>query len=141
MVRRVLPFVVLIILGATRAWAQAPTTGTLRVTVVDPSSAVVVGATVSAIALDRAGDAPAIAPARTAADGIATLPNLVPGRYTVEAEFPGFETRVLHRRACAAGDNKQVTMLPIPKMEDVGHGRSRQAGVGRGSADRRSARR
>ncbi len=117
MVRRVLPFVVLTILGATRAWAQAPTTGTLRVTVVDPSSAVVVGATVSAIALDRAGDAPAIAPARTAADGIATLPNLVPGRYTVEAEFPGFEKRVLTDVRIRPGDNKQVAVLQIPKME------------------------
>ena len=94
MVRRVLPLVVVVILAATRTWAQAPATGTLRVTVVDPSSAVVVGATVSATPLDRSDGSPAIAPARTMADGIATLQNLVPGRYTVEAEFPGFEKRV-----------------------------------------------
>jgi hypothetical protein len=27
--------------------------------------------------------------------GIATLPNLAPGRYRIEAQFPGFEPRVL----------------------------------------------
>ena len=117
MVRRVLPLVVLVMLAAPPTWAQGPATGTLRVTVVDPSSAVVVGATVSATALDRAGDSPAIAPARTAADGIATLSNLVPGRYTVEAEFPGFEKRILTEVRIRPGDNKQVAILQIPKME------------------------
>ena len=134
MVRRVLPFVVLIILGATRAWAQAPTSGTLRVTVVDPSSAVVVGATVSATGADRAGDAPAIAPARTAADGIATLPNLVPGRYTVEAEFPGFETRVLTDVRVRAGRQQAGRRAADPEAGSVGHRRTGQAAGGRRSA-------
>jgi len=117
MVRRFSALILPILLAATQAAAQGPATGTLKVTVVDPSSAVVVGATVTASAIDRAPDAQAIAPARTATDGIATLPNLVPGRYTIEAEFPGFEKRVLADVRVRAGDNKQVAVLQLPKME------------------------
>src|SRR6185369_2424591 len=41
----------------------------------------------------------------------------VPGRYTVEADFPGFEKRVLTDVRIRPGDNKQVAVLQIPKME------------------------
>src|SRR4051812_23057201 len=102
------------------AWASrvcAQTTGTLQVTVVDPSNAVIVGATVTATNTDRAGATPLL-PAITAANGVATLANLPPGRYTVTAEFPGFDRRELTEVRVRVGDNnKQVAVLPLPTVE------------------------
>jgi hypothetical protein len=97
--------------------AQPPATGTLRVTVVDPSSAVIPGATVTVTGAEDATKGAPIAPVRSADGGIATIPDLKPGRYVVQAEFPGFETRVLSDVRVRAGENKQVAVLQIPKLE------------------------
>src|SRR5947208_9530964 len=102
---------------APRAFAQAPTAGTLRVTVVDPSGAVIVGAAVSVIGAESATSAATIAPVKTADTGIATVSDLTPGRYTIQAEFPGFETRLLKDVRVRSGENKQVAVLPIQKVE------------------------
>ena len=99
------------------AFAQAPPAGMLHVTVVDPSGAVVVGATVTVAGADPATSAATIEPVTSANNGIATVPGLAPGRYTIQAEFPGFETRVLKDIRVRAGDNKQVAVLPLPKLE------------------------
>jgi hypothetical protein len=107
----------MICLGAVRAFAQAPPTGTLRVTVVDPSNAVVVGATVTVTGSEPATSTVTAAPVKSVEAGVATIPNLPPGRYTVKAEFPGFETRVLNEVRIRPGDNKQVALLQIPKLE------------------------
>ena len=127
MARRMYVLVLLIWLTAAAVFAQTPATGTLRVTVVDPSSAVVVGAKVTVTGTEEPASRAAIAPAVTTDAGIATIPNLAPGRYTVQAEFPGFETRVLNDVRVRAGDNKQVAVLQIPKLEaSVTVGQSRQ---------------
>ena len=97
--------------------ALAQTQTTLRVTVVDPSNAVVVGATVTVTGADPATSAAAIAPVHSIDGGLATIPGLVPGLYTIQAEFPGFETRVLKDVRVRAGENRQVAVLQIPKME------------------------
>jgi hypothetical protein len=115
-------FIVLCLGGvfAPRALAQTPpttTTGTLHVTVVDPSGAVIVGATVTITGADPATNATAIAPATSAGNGIATVSGMPPGRYTVQADYPGFETRLLTDIRVRAGDNKQVAVLPLPKIE------------------------
>src|SRR5688572_8720271 len=68
---------------------------TLAVTVVDTSGAVLPGAAVTVTGLDPANSKAGIDPAKAGADGVATLTNLVPGRYSVEAVFEGFETRRL----------------------------------------------
>ena len=102
---------------APRAFAQAPTAGTLRVTVVDPSGAVIVGAAVSVIGAESATSAATIAPVKTADTGIATVSDLTPGRYTIQAEFPGFETRLLKDVRVRSGENKHVAMLQIQKVE------------------------
>ncbi|HYT73653.1 MAG TPA: carboxypeptidase-like regulatory domain-containing protein, partial [Vicinamibacterales bacterium] len=115
--RRVNSVAVIMLLVAARALAQPSAKGTLRVTVVDPSNAVVVGATVIVTGLDEANKAATIAPVRSAEGGVATIPGLAPGRYTIQAEFPGFETRVLKDVRIRAGDNKQVAVLQIPKLE------------------------
>ncbi len=102
---------------AAHAVAQAPAAGTLRVTVVDPSGAVIVGATVTVTAAEHAADVPTIAPVKTVDSGIATVAGLTPGRYTIQAEFPGFDTRLLNDVRVRSGENKAVAVLPIPKVE------------------------
>src|SRR5205085_12023853 len=69
----------LVVLTGTHGWAQPPATGTLRVTVVDPSSAVVPGATVTVAGTEDATKGATIAPVRTAGAGVAIIPNLRPG--------------------------------------------------------------
>jgi hypothetical protein len=102
---------------APRLFAQAPAVGTLRVTVVDPSGAVIVGATVTVTGAESATSTTTLTPVRTADTGIATVAGLTPGRYTIEAEFPGFETRRLNEVRVRVGENKQVAVLPLPKLE------------------------
>src|SRR3982074_2971166 len=104
------------IVGAGPLWAQPPATGTLQVTVVDPSNAVVVGATVAVTGAEDTTRGATIPPVRTTDAGVAVIPNLRPGRYAVQAEFPGFESRVLADVRIRTGDNKQVAVLQIPKL-------------------------
>jgi len=123
--------------GPAPAFAQPAATGTLKVTVVDPSNAVVNGATVTVTGAEDATKGATIAPARTADGGVATIPNLKPGRYAVQAEFPGFETRVLADVRVKPGENKQVAVLQIPKLEQsvtVGEDKQRSAADPRGPA-------
>jgi len=115
------------LLVAVPLYAQPAPTGTLRVTVVDPSNAVVLGATVTVTGADPATAAVKAAPAKSAEGGVATIANLPPGRYTVVAEFPGFETRTLADVRVRPGENKQVAVLQISKLEQtVEVGRSKQ---------------
>src|SRR5262249_35581052 len=91
--------------------------GTLRVTVVDQSSAIVVGATVTVAGAEDATKGATVAPVKTTDAGVAVIPALAPGRYTIEAEFPGFEKRTLADVRVRAGENKQVAVLTIQKLE------------------------
>jgi hypothetical protein len=102
---------------APRAFAQAPALGTLRVTVVDPSGAVLVGATVAVTSADAATIAATYPPVQTTDTGTATVAGLPPGRYTIQAEFPGFETKRVTDVRVRGGENKQVVVLPLPKVE------------------------
>jgi hypothetical protein len=120
-------FVLCLFFGAGSAFAQPPAGGTLQVTVVDPSNAVVVGATVTVTGAEDATRGTTLSPARTTDAGIATIPNLKPGRYAIQAEFPGFESRVLPDVRIRTGENKQVAVLQIPKLEQtVTVGQNRQ---------------
>ena len=87
------------------AWSQARTAA-LAVTVVDQTGAVIGGATVTATGTDDVTKAAGPTVVMTSNEGIATLPNLVPGRYTIEAQFPGFDPRVLANVAVRPGTNK-----------------------------------
>ena len=115
--RALLSLALLLGLLAGRTFAQAPASGTLHVTVVDPSGAVIVGAMVTVTGADMPAAVGAPAPATTAETGIATLSGLPPGRYTITAEFPGFETRILKDVRVRGGENRQVAVLPLPKLE------------------------
>ena len=100
--------------------AQAPSTqdGRLIVTVVDTSGAVVPGAAVTVNSLDDGARAAAFAPVTSSDKGIATVERLLPGRYRIQAEFPGFEIGVLPEVRVRRGDNKHVVVLPLKKMEE-----------------------
>src|SRR4030095_5395560 len=66
--------------------------------------------------------------------GIATIPALAPGRYSVKAEFSGFDPGLLKDVRVRPGDNRHVIVLIIPKVqESVNVAQDAQAGA----ADRR----
>jgi hypothetical protein len=112
---------------APSALAQAPPAGTLRVTVVDPSGAVIVGATVAVTGADEAAGAAPVAPVQTSGTGTATVSGLPPGRYAIRAEFPGFESKLVKDVRVRSGENKQVVVLPLQRVEaSVTVGRDRQ---------------
>jgi hypothetical protein len=97
-----------------------PTTqdGRLLVTIVDSSGAVVPGAAVTVTALDDGARAPSPAPASSGAEGVATVDRLLPGRYRVQAEFPGFDIGVLPEIRVRRGDNKHVLVLRLKNVEE-----------------------
>lgn len=102
--------------------SQAAQTGTARgklvVTVTDPSGAVIPEATVTVVGLDDALKDTTIAPAKTVTNGAATFEGLAPGRYSIKAEFPGFELGLLRDIRVNRGDNKHVVVLPLKNMTE-----------------------
>jgi hypothetical protein len=120
-------FVVAGVLAADAGQASAPR-ARLIVTVVDQSGAVVPDATVTLVGLDETTKSATIAPAKTSDKGVATIENVAPGRYSIQASFPGFELGLLKEARVRAGDSKHVIVLPIKKVEtEVTVGRDAQA--------------
>ena len=116
---------VILIAGATlnlsgaNLFAQPASGGSLRVTVVDQTGAVIVGATVTVAAADEATKTAAIAPVRTSDTGVAIVAALTPGRYTVQVEFPGFEKRLLTDVRVRNGENRQVAVKHVAEDADL----------------------
>ncbi|HMB80030.1 MAG TPA: carboxypeptidase regulatory-like domain-containing protein [Vicinamibacterales bacterium] len=113
------------------AAAQSRTDATLRVTVVDPSGAVIVGARVvlspsaTGIALE------------TGPRGDATFTAIEPGRYTIHVESPGFQPTDARDVRLRAGDNRREVKLAIAKfaeMVQVGRDARERASDPRGDA-------
>jgi hypothetical protein len=104
---------------ASDASAQSQRDARLLVTVVDPSKAVIPGATVTVSGLDETTKA-AGAPVQTSTSeqGVAAIGGLQPGRYAVQAVFPGFQTGTLKDIRIRAGDNKHVIVLAIEGLQD-----------------------
>src|SRR5690349_7052645 len=92
--------------------AMPPQTGTLRVTVKDPSGAVIPGATVRV----EGPTMPQPAVVSSDAQGVATATALPAGRYSVTVEFPGFEARTLTDVRVRTGDNHREAVLAIEKV-------------------------
>jgi hypothetical protein len=113
----------------------APARSKLIVTVSDPSGAVIPEATVTVVGLDDGVKNIAVPPAKTLASGIATFEGLTPGRYSIKAEFPGFELGLLRDIRVNRGDNKHVLVLPLKNMsESVTVGAENQAADRAGKA-------
>lgn len=107
--------------------APAQALGTLRVTVVDQTGAVIVGANVTITGTDNTTRIATVPTAVTSDAGVATATDLAPGQYTIEASFPGFDNRVVPGVRVRAGDNRQVAVLPIKRVEaEVTVGQDRQ---------------
>lgn len=121
----VLALVFLVAVPLATAAGQADNhTATLQVTVRDPSGAVIPSATVTVTGTEKATAAAAARVAASDPHGVATMPNLPPGRYTISVAFPGFETRTLTNVRVRAGDTHRDVTLPIAKVsEDVAVGR------------------
>jgi hypothetical protein len=97
------------------AFAQPRTAATLRVTVVDPSGAVIVGARVVVTPALRQGTTAL----DTGARGEATFTALEPGRYTIHVESPGFEPVDERDVRVRAGDNRREVKLAIAKLAET----------------------
>src|SRR5262249_32864766 len=112
-------FATLVIAGAALsglAAAQTPN-ATLRVTVVDPSGAVIIGATVTITGAEPTTRSVQFVPVQTAEPGVAVFTGLAAGRYSLDAEFPGFQKRTLPDVRVRNGENRQSAMLDIEKVE------------------------
>src|SRR3954470_1163429 len=97
-------------LSVAPAFAQpARTDATLRVTVVDPSGAVIVGARV------RVGDATV----ETGLRGDAVFEGLQTGRYTIGVESPGFEPIEVRDARVRAGGNRREVKLAIARLAET----------------------
>ena len=118
------------LLVAGTAFAQSTRETRLLVTVVDQSNAVLPAATVTLTGLDDATRKAALSPVQSGSNGVASIGGLVPGRYSIQAEFPGFDTGTLKDVRLRPGDNRHIIVLPIQKMqESVNVGQDAQAGA------------
>src|SRR5262245_31813657 len=109
MIRRITLVVCLVagLMPARPVKAQTPDArGKLVVTVVDQTGGVLPNAKVTVTGDDAATKAMTVDPATTTAAGIATIERLMPGRYTIQAEFPGFETVFVRDVRIRAGETK-----------------------------------
>ena len=99
--------------------------GRLIVTVVDTSGAVVPGAKVTVSSLDDGARAATFAPVTTTDKGVATVEGLLPGRYRVQAEFPGFEIGILPEVRVRARRQQARARAAAEEDGGIGHRRRR----------------
>ena len=105
---------------AVPAAAQVqPRHGRIIVTVSDQSGLVVPNALVRVTPQDAPAGPEGAKPLMTGGTGVAVLDNLPEGRYTVEVEFPGFETAVVRDvRVRGGGDARRRVTLQIQRVEE-----------------------
>jgi carboxypeptidase family protein/TonB-dependent receptor-like protein len=96
------------------ASAQAPLDATLRITIVDPSGGVIVGARVD-VAPIAGGAATSL---ETGGRGDVEFAALTPGRYSVHVEAPGFEPRDVRDLRLRNGETRREIKLDIAKLAE-----------------------
>jgi hypothetical protein len=100
--------------------APAPArTGKLIVTVQDSTGGVLPGADVTIRGTETATMAASVPAVKATDKGVATFENLTPGRYAIDARFPGFERATAGEVRVRAGDNKQTLTLALSRIEDA----------------------
>jgi len=114
MIMAVVVFGMLTIAGQARPEAPA-TDAKLLVTVTDPSGAVIPTATVTVTPAEGSG----AKSAATSDKGQVGFEGLVPGRYTIHAEFAGFDPATLTDVRLRAGENRHVVVLHLSKVEEA----------------------
>jgi hypothetical protein len=119
----------------TGAAAQARRDARLQVTVIDQSNGILPGATVTVTGTEDATRAASIPMLPADANGIVRFDGLAPGRYSIRAEFPGFDPGLLKEIRLRSGDNRHIVILNIEKhQESVTVGQDSQSSA----SDRRS---
>ncbi len=107
--------------------AQTRRDGRLLITVEDQTGAVLPGATVKVDGQEPATRAISPAAVTTSDQGVASVSGLAPGRYVVQAAFPGFDTNVLKDVRVRPGDTRATIVLAIARLRDeVTVGRDKQ---------------
>ena len=96
---------------------QRAQTGSLRITVHDPSGAVVPGAGVRIKGTEGAAAEVTLDGLLSDGLGVAIAPNLVTGKYAIEVSFLGFETRIVPDVRVRTGDNRRDVTLAIQKVD------------------------
>ena len=100
------------------AAAQTARTGNLTITVADQTGAVIPGALVTITPQDGTDRTP-VGPLPTTPQGVVTFSGIVPGRFTVQAEFAGFQPGLVRDVRVRTGDNRQSVALSIQRLEDT----------------------
>jgi hypothetical protein len=93
---------------------QRSTPATLRVVVHDPSGAIIPYARVQV----KGADEPTTIDLSTDGQGAVVATGLLPGKYTIEVSFPGFETRRVSDVRVRPGDNRRDVTLAIQKIDE-----------------------
>src|SRR5262245_13446720 len=102
------------------AAAQSRPDATLRVTVVDPSGAVIVGAAVTVTPNAPAAGTTAVpAVVATSGRGEAVFAALEPGRYAIHVESPGFEPYDAGDVRVRGGENRREAKLKMAKLAET----------------------
>ena len=92
--------------------------GTLRIVVQDPSGAVVPGALVQVRGAEPRTAGLSRVDVPSDGQGVATVADLEPGRYSLEVSFPGFESQAVPDVRVRAGDNRRTVTLPLPRIDE-----------------------
>ena len=116
---RVVVLVCLACLASIEAFAQADRSASLQITVLDETRGVLPGATVSIAGLDASNKALTVEPVSATPQGLARFDKLTPGRYSLTAEFSGFQTRTLPDIRIRSGENKQVIVLALDRVQST----------------------
>lgn len=101
---------------ASPALAQRPVR--VIVTVVDSTGGVLPGATVELTGLEDATKKTPVPAVKASEQGVAIISDVAAGRYSIQAEFSGFERGVLKDVRLRPGDNKHNIILPIQGLTD-----------------------
>jgi hypothetical protein len=114
---RALVLLCLALLVPGAVFAQAERDATLLVTVLDETRGVLPTATVTLAGVDANTKSVAGRTAQANQQGQVTFDNILPGRYSITAEFSGFQTRTLTDVRIRSGGNRQVLVLPIDRVQ------------------------
>src|SRR5436190_6747351 len=104
-----------LVIAAPAAEAQRVQTGSLRVVVKDPSGGVIPGALVQLKGTEDRTASVMKNDLPSDGQGVASADDLVPGRYSLEVSFAGFETLVVTDLRIRAGENRREAVLKIQK--------------------------
>ena len=92
--------------------------GRIIVSVNDQAGLVIPNASVLVTPQDDAARGPGAGPVRTSGLGVAVIGDLLDGRYTIQVEFPGFETAVVRDVRVRGGDARRRVTLQIHRVEE-----------------------